>query len=170
MSFGVHCENLIQRGHQGGDLLPHDIEQRTERGKQAAEAEAKKEENSGVVLYPKANNILIGRGQPYREHPANQIWYKFIDAQLDRFVASTDRFTKTCISMDVVKTARDANFRFLQRTSTGWTILDDVAVREKTAILLRSRARARAIASESSNAGRNATKRARFDQGIGIGA
>jgi hypothetical protein len=155
LSFGVQCQNLIQIAKKGGYMLPDDIKERHKREKLASEAEVKQEESSGIVLYPKANDILIGRGQPYREYPANLIWYKFIDAHVERFVASADKFTKTCISMDVVKTARDSNFRFLQRTPAGWTVLDDLAAREKAAIFLRSRARA--VAADSGG-GRNVSK------------
>ena len=63
-----------------------------------------------------------------------------IDKQLDRYFDRTnDRFVKTCILMGVVSNFHESGGRFLQRTSTGWQILDDDTSRKKAGNLFRYR-------------------------------
>jgi hypothetical protein len=105
------------------------------------ENEALAESKSGITLYPKSKDVLMGRGSPYQEFSGNLIWSQAIYDHLDRYVETNSRCEKTGITMYVVRTVLNYNGRFLQRTSVGWKVLDELCAREKTAIAFRSRAK-----------------------------
>jgi hypothetical protein len=175
LSFGIRCEGLFQQAKLGGgtEFIARYIDQRIKIEKQNAEDEAKEEAESGIIGYPKANDILIGRGLPYRECSANQFLYICVDAKMDRYLGTSDRFAKTCLSIEVVNTIRYAGFRLLQRKTTGWVILDGVSAREKVAVAIRGRltksgglSGSKAPSSrvdESSTVDSGPTKRLRYD-------
>jgi hypothetical protein len=110
------------------------------RDNRAIEEEEQEETITGIILYPKPNDVLIGRGQPYRDLPGNVVWDAAIHANFERYQDSS-KFEKTCISMDLVKTVKDTGAHFLERHSDGWKVLDNVSARKKTVVAFRNRAR-----------------------------
>ena len=120
-------DEYLQRRYQ--------IEMEEERQQEAIEA------STGIIVHPQTKDVLMGRGLPYRQFIGNQRWGKLIETQLPRYQqCGDDRFSKTCISMQVVKVVQDYGGRFLQRKEgQGWTILDDVKARDKTLRAFRPR-------------------------------
>eukprot|EP00339_Tiarina_fusa_P009658 CAMPEP_0117083908 /NCGR_PEP_ID=MMETSP0472-20121206/59071_1 /TAXON_ID=693140 ORGANISM="Tiarina fusus, Strain LIS" /NCGR_SAMPLE_ID=MMETSP0472 /ASSEMBLY_ACC=CAM_ASM_000603 /LENGTH=446 /DNA_ID=CAMNT_0004812713 /DNA_START=146 /DNA_END=1487 /DNA_ORIENTATION=- len=125
-----------------GDLAKQNceyIETQLRKEKRQAEMEAEDEARTGIVMYPRPNDILIGRGQSYRNYPAAQVFYKIIDTYMDQYLSSKERFEKVSLSIDVVSALRAAGYRMLQRKPSGWEILDAVSERQKVAVAFRSR-------------------------------
>jgi hypothetical protein len=60
-----------------------------------------------------------------------------VDLHRDKYQQATERFDKTCISLDVVKTTQESKGRFLQRTPEGWEEVSDVVARDKVSHSLR---------------------------------
>jgi hypothetical protein len=96
------------------------------------EAEEREEAKSGMILCPKPNDVLMGRGRPFRDFHGNQRWSRLIEDQVERYQSCRDKFDKTIISMEVVKSVQEYGGRFIQRTGEGWKLLDDTVAREKT--------------------------------------
>eukprot|EP00339_Tiarina_fusa_P010057 CAMPEP_0117004878 /NCGR_PEP_ID=MMETSP0472-20121206/5698_1 /TAXON_ID=693140 ORGANISM="Tiarina fusus, Strain LIS" /NCGR_SAMPLE_ID=MMETSP0472 /ASSEMBLY_ACC=CAM_ASM_000603 /LENGTH=476 /DNA_ID=CAMNT_0004705967 /DNA_START=146 /DNA_END=1576 /DNA_ORIENTATION=+ len=141
LSFGIVSQNTFQRSRQG-DLAKQNceyIETQLRKEKRQAEMEAEDEARTGIVMYPRPNDILIGRGQSYRNYPAAQVFYKIIDTYMDQYLSSKERFEKVSLSIDVVSALRAAGYRMLQRKPSGWEILDAVSERQKVAVAFRSR-------------------------------
>jgi hypothetical protein len=184
MTFGIQCKSLIRGGpaleedddedekhnnYTNGDATK--MHQRyLERRLQIEAKTADDRSNTGGLLYPNPNDVLVGRGRPYREYSGNQRWSRLIDALLEKHHRSADRFAKTCITMDVVKTVHERGGRFLSRTSTGWEVLDDLTAREKTASGFRTRQVAKtaaaAVSSSGGGFGGGSVKRLRHDPGL----
>ena len=111
-----------------------------------------------IIEYPQPNDVLIGRGAPYREFPGTMLWDKLILQNVQSYMKSTN-FEKTCLSMDMVRKIKDSGGRFLLRQPAaqggtassssssspagiyGWKILNDNTAREKAAIAFRSRSK-----------------------------
>ena len=133
--------------------------------------ETQRELDTGIILYPKPNDVLIGRGAAYQEHPGSQYWDKLIYAQLARYL-STSKFDRQVINMEIIETIKESGGRFLQRTPcVGWEILDDIAVKDKTSSAFRNRATYKKSAgyksfppdrADSSSVGGTAAKRRRL--------
>jgi hypothetical protein len=172
-SFGIRCPNLIQGAANGNkEYYQQYIQRRREIDEREDDADAVEEAKFTLIAYPKEKDVLIGRGPPFLEFSGTVLWSRAMHAHLDRYMESDNsRFEKTCISMNVVKTVLDSGGRFLQRTPTGWKILDEVTAREKTAVAFRSRAKSATSSRASSSSRTNpfspacgVTKRQRRDQ------
>ena len=106
------------------------------------------EQRTQIVICPKPNDVLIGRGVPYQHFKGNIQWNDLIYANLSRY-SQSKQFEKTCISMEMVQTVQQKyNGRFLIRDPKandnnirGWTILSDSVAREKAASAFRTRLR-----------------------------
>jgi hypothetical protein len=144
-TFGIPCTFLLQKDFRDGADMKKQLHERyiqRRRKIELAENEARIQEelSSGVIFYPQPVDVLMGRGRPYQEFPGNQRFGRLIDAHLDLYHKCSDRFGKTCLSMDIAKTVQEYGGRFIARTKSGtWKVIDDVVAREKTAIGFRSR-------------------------------
>jgi hypothetical protein len=144
-TFGIPCKFLLQNDARDGidtkkQLHELYIHRRRVIEPEEENARVREELTSGVIFYPRPADVLIGRGRPYQEYPGNQRFGRLIDANLDLYHKCSDRFGKTCLSMDIAKTVQDYGGRFIERTKSGtWKVIDDVVAREKTAIGFRSR-------------------------------
>mmetsp|Transcript_5570 Transcript_5570/g.8340 ORF Transcript_5570/g.8340 Transcript_5570/m.8340 type:complete len:506 (-) Transcript_5570:491-2008(-) len=180
MTFGIASGGLLQRVKNGDlSMFEQFIQKSRERDKRVIKEEEAVEARTGLIAYPRPNDVLIGRGKPYRDLPGNAVWDVAIQGAFDRYRACTTQFEKTCISMDVVKSVQDTGSRFLEREGDGWKILDDVVARKKTAVAFRNRARDSSSSASRSvhtrtpspvditrshpNGNGHAAKRARFD-------
>eukprot|EP00339_Tiarina_fusa_P005404 CAMPEP_0117052190 /NCGR_PEP_ID=MMETSP0472-20121206/36081_1 /TAXON_ID=693140 ORGANISM="Tiarina fusus, Strain LIS" /NCGR_SAMPLE_ID=MMETSP0472 /ASSEMBLY_ACC=CAM_ASM_000603 /LENGTH=513 /DNA_ID=CAMNT_0004766733 /DNA_START=115 /DNA_END=1653 /DNA_ORIENTATION=+ len=162
LTFGIHCGDLLTSAGNGKTKL-HDQYVATRRRVDTSRQEqvVAEEEGSGIVLYPRDKDVLIGRGRPYHEFEGTRNLIRLIDTQLERYYQTDDRFWKTCINMEIVKQIEERGGRFLQRTSAsgGWKILDDIVAREKTANLFRYRYNTLGkVASTAANAGNSLSR------------
>jgi hypothetical protein len=140
MSVGIHgAEGLFQNASKG-ITIQHEafVQKRLEIDILTDANLAAEEAKSGLVLYPNSNDVLVGRGAPYKFFPGNQRWEQLIHSHAKRYADSTN-FDKTCISLEVVKAIHEGNGRFLQRTSEGWKVLDDDTARGKAIRAFRTR-------------------------------
>jgi hypothetical protein len=143
LSFGIDCGNALddeEHGDEGkANLVQEYLSRRTETECLQKEAREQEETESGIVLFPKPNDVLMGRGRPFRAFSGNQRWGSLIEDNLDRHKNSESKFAKTCLSMDLVKTVQEYGGRFLQQTGGGWKVLDDAIARDKTSRAFRPR-------------------------------
>jgi hypothetical protein len=179
LTFGIPSTNLLQNAKFGDLTLAREFLQTCRhRDAKAVEWEKEEEAKAGLILYPKSKDVLIGRGQPYRDLPGNAVWDRAIQALCERY-RDSKMFEKTFLSMDVVKTVKDTGARFLERDSDGWKVLDDIVARKKTAVAFRNRARDNSAPASSMvgykvpaslrdhvAANAHAAKRTRFDPGM----
>jgi hypothetical protein len=142
MTFGIRNEAILRRAQLADTSLHYQyIEHRLGIDKEQDEKEAHDEAMSGFVAYPKTNDVLIGRGYPYRAFSGNTHWNTLVCEHLDKYLESNHRFVKSAIAMQVVKKIHEIGGRILQGTTDGWRILDDASAKEKAAIDLRTRAK-----------------------------
>jgi len=140
MSFGIPCDSLLQKARRNDfSMFEEYIRNIRNRDRRVMQEEEREEAETGVILYPKPKDVLIGRGKSYRDLPCNVVWDVAMQHAFERFRTSSTQFEKTCISMEVVKSVQDTGSRFLQRDPDGWRILDDVAARQKTSVGFRNR-------------------------------
>jgi hypothetical protein len=140
LTFGINGGHMFQSARGTGDAgekakNPNEqsyIQHRREIEKREAEHQAKEEAKSGIFLYPKPFDVLVGRGRPYREYSGNRRLGSLIDEHLERYRIG-DRFQKSCILLDVVKSVHEYKGRFLQKTSGGWVVVAEKVAREKVA-------------------------------------
>jgi hypothetical protein len=162
MTFGIPCEDLLQRSKRGDTSLHHayirrrlEIDRRNDENKLALNTAA-------VVPYATISDVLIGRGRPYRDFPGNLPWNQLISEHVHRYRQSKSRFEKMCVTVDVVKLIRASNVRFvLERTSSGWKVLDDVCVREKAVVAFQNKLKT--LPPMTFPASDDAAERPRFD-------
>jgi hypothetical protein len=108
------------------------------------------------LLYPSANDVLMGRGWPFQSWPGNvRFAEQIVSGYTDLYIATNKRTAKTKIAMDIVQAIKDGQGQFLERTEGGWVVVGDLSAREKTSQILRAQARARQEQGESS--GKNST-------------
>lgn len=148
-TFGIQCKTLFNSGNPFGVSGENDskkqlhkafIERQREIEYKEEKFRLEREAKSGIILYPQLNDVLVGRGRPYQGYPGNIRFGQLIEAQNDEYHTRSDKFAKTCISIDIVKRVKEYGGRFIERTKDGaWTVIDDSAAREKTAIGFRSR-------------------------------
>jgi hypothetical protein len=139
MTFGIECRYLFRAGDADQKKLLHDrnIQTRREIERKEEEARIQEESKSGIILQPQPHDVLVGRGRPYQEYPGNQRLGSLVEAQLERYRNTEDRFEKTCI---ILETVQNSKSRFLQKTPEGWwKVAPDKAAREKTCSAFRSK-------------------------------
>jgi hypothetical protein len=140
MGFGLRSHELFENSVQG-NMAAHEpyIRRRVEIDTAEDIEEAEEEALSNLVLYPKINDVLIGRGASYNIFQGNARWEQLIQRNVERY-AEANNFEKTCMSIEMVKTIQEeCKGRFLQRTSIGWKVLDKSSVRDKAARAFRTR-------------------------------
>ena len=149
-TFGIQCKTLLDSESPGSVPGENDskkqlhnefIDRRRKIEYEENKARLEQEAKSGIILYPQLDDVLVGRGKPYQSFPGNVRFGGLIGDQNDEYHTMSDKFAKTCISIDIVKRVQEYGGRFIERTKTGdaWQVIDDSAAREKTAIGFRSR-------------------------------
>jgi hypothetical protein len=142
-TFGIICEKALQAERVDGDdqreLVREYLNRRWEIDRVETKAVEQEEVKSGVIPYPKPNDVLMGRGLPFRDFHGNQLWARLIDDNLERYQTCPDKFGKTCLSLEIIQTIQEHGGRFLQQTGEGWKVLDDAVARDKTLRAFRPR-------------------------------
>eukprot|EP00339_Tiarina_fusa_P004924 CAMPEP_0117013002 /NCGR_PEP_ID=MMETSP0472-20121206/10810_1 /TAXON_ID=693140 ORGANISM="Tiarina fusus, Strain LIS" /NCGR_SAMPLE_ID=MMETSP0472 /ASSEMBLY_ACC=CAM_ASM_000603 /LENGTH=482 /DNA_ID=CAMNT_0004716191 /DNA_START=113 /DNA_END=1561 /DNA_ORIENTATION=+ len=142
MTFGIFCHYLFHSAEDDGrrELVQRQhIQRRREIERKAEEADAEEETRSDIILQPGPHDVLVGRGRPYQEYIGNQRLSRLVESHSERYRNMEDRFEKSCILLEIVKTVRDSNGRFLQKTAGGWKVASDKVAREKTCSAFRSK-------------------------------
>ena len=147
------------------------IQRRRAIEREEEDARTREEVSSGVIRFPQPADVLIGRGRPYQEFPGNQRFGRLVDSQLKAY-QDCSKFSKTCLSMDIVKTVQQYGGRFIEKTDADfWKVVDDSMAREKVSASFRTRAKLRPTPNDTaklsrvlSNGGSSReAKRFRFD-------
>lgn len=143
MTFGIQYNSFLQRSAEGdSEYFQQYVDRRIFIDKAKDLKESEEESKSGIALYPKPNDVLLGRGAPFRDYIGNKKWNQFILSEIDRYMQSPDRFAKVCISMEAVQTIKDLNGRFLERTTGGWKSLDATLARKRAALAFQNKLKA----------------------------
>jgi hypothetical protein len=168
LTFGIDCGTALEAGgHTGSEsqeaLVRKYMNHRLEIERADKEAEAREEAKSGVILCPKPNDVLMGRGRPFRDFHGNQRWGQLIEDQVERYRNCPDKFGKTCISLQVVKSVQEYGGRFIQQAGEGWKLLDDTVARDKTLRGFRPRIMKSTDTAGSGALGEGRAKRMKYD-------
>ena len=141
MTYGIR--HPCFEGKERMDLYQKYIQRRLQLEQEEKEKLLKEETASGIIRYPKKNDVLVGRGHPYQNYFGNELLGDIVASQYyQQRIQETnnDRFEKTCVYLDVVKTLDESyGSRFLERTDQGWKIANQDAVRRKVCSAFRKR-------------------------------
>ena len=91
--------------------------------------------------YPNPQDILCGRGWPYREHSGNQRFVERMNPHRVRY-QQAKRIEKLILATDIAHTIledKQTNCRFLKRSSHGWIELSEQEAIERVTRALRSK-------------------------------
>jgi hypothetical protein len=143
LTFGIRCGKVFNGGqHDAGkrELFQQYHARRVELEKKELLLEEEVALRTGIIPYPKPDDVLIGRGSPYHGFAGNIRLSRLIDSQLARYrECGVDNFRKTCISMDVVKSVEEYGGRFIQKNKKGWLLADYTIARQKAANAFRAK-------------------------------
>lgn len=146
LSFGIRTHDCFTLGE--GIMSPRYIEAFIkERRKKEAEWREREwqfeKPTSRFALHPNPNDVLMGRGKPFREWSGNMRLAKIVSLHALRYSESTkERIEKTVIAMQIVHMIEnDDGGRFLQRKMDGWEVVEDAVAKEKVSQALRTEAR-----------------------------
>lgn len=101
-----------------------------------------------VVDEPSTNDVLLGKGKSYQNHPGNVAFRGLVETYRRRYDHATRKAVKTQITTDLVGLIQVAKGgKFLERFKSnddgiaGWVEVDDRRAREKVALCFRSKRR-----------------------------
>ena len=151
MTFGVSCHSLL-RGNDEIDkqrLRQNYVEKRMKIEEEEARRRDQKELETEIIVYPKKDDVLVGRGRPYQDFAGNLRLSRMVDAHMPRYWQCSNRFEKTCLFLDLVKKVQEYGGRFLERKPEGWLIVSDTVAREKVSSGFRTKVLQANAASDS---------------------
>jgi len=137
MTFGIHKQIIPVDGV--GNMRTSFMEAYFAR-RHEIETALGKDQPAGVIDFPGARDILLGRGKPYQEYPGNLLLAQYLDCRREEYLG-VDRFEKTVINMAVTKHFKEGGARFLQRDGQAWVEVDETAARQKVASGFRTKTR-----------------------------
>ena len=91
---------------------------------------------SNNLILPTPQDILLGKGRPYQEHPGNIAMNDIIDKYRDEYTSCKTRTEKTAMSQSILETIRKQGGRFLIKKSKDddlWVLATDAKARDKVA-------------------------------------
>ncbi|KAL3935758.1 MAG: hypothetical protein SGBAC_008788 [Bacillariaceae sp.] len=96
----------------------------------------------GRIRKPSNDDILLGRGKPFQNHPGNQRMLKIVDEHKERYL-SEKRDKKRAIVEEVLDIIQKNGARFLKRIDHGeyWREVESTVSFEKVSHALRSKVR-----------------------------
>lgn len=89
--------------------------------------------------YPKVQDVLLGRGQPFRDWPGNRRLASIVAADADGY-RSAARLDKRILALKIVVLIQMTG-QFIERTDHGWVIVNDMVAKEKINQLFRAHVR-----------------------------
>jgi hypothetical protein len=75
--------------------------------------------HEGIDL-PSHNDVLLGRGKPYQDHPGNVRMRYLVDMHLCDYKSSKVLGQKTLLAAKVIASIKQDSCRFLKRNAAGW--------------------------------------------------
>jgi hypothetical protein len=97
---------------------------------------------AGQVLEPTKDDVLLGRGKPFQNHPGNQRMLLIVDERKEQYLA-VKRDQKRAIVEEVLGVIQEGGARFLKRSADGhyWKEVEPAISFEKVSHALRSKVR-----------------------------
>ncbi len=146
LSFGIRIHDCftLDQGIMSQRYIEAYINERRQKETKWRQRELEFEKStSRFALHPNPNDVLMGRGKPFREWSGNMRLAKKISLHALRYSESTkERIEKTVIAMQIVNMVEnDDGGRFIQRKLDGWEVVDDAVAKEKVSQALRTEAR-----------------------------
>lgn len=93
------------------------------------------------IMIPSRNDVLFGRGKPFREHIGNLRLFNLLDENLDRYEKLRLK-EKSMLIAEMVDAIRAEGGRFLMKQDgVVWTEVDDRQAKEKVSHAFRTRMR-----------------------------
>ena len=89
-------------------------------------------------IVPESQDVLLGRGKGFRNHPGNVRFHKIVQAHEERY-ESANRLGKQLLSEAVLKLVKEPGSRFLKQDVSGWFVVSDSVARERVAHAFRNR-------------------------------
>eukprot|EP00526_Cylindrotheca_closterium_P009653 CAMPEP_0113635670 /NCGR_PEP_ID=MMETSP0017_2-20120614/18596_1 /TAXON_ID=2856 /ORGANISM="Cylindrotheca closterium" /LENGTH=424 /DNA_ID=CAMNT_0000546465 /DNA_START=68 /DNA_END=1339 /DNA_ORIENTATION=- /assembly_acc=CAM_ASM_000147 len=94
------------------------------------------------IVVPTLNDVLFGRGKPYRQHVANIKLHAMMEAELKHEQASSLKGKRLLTIEKLMDGIRNGGGRFLQQDDVGcWVEVDEKAVQEKVGRAFRTHVR-----------------------------
>ncbi|CAJ1965277.1 unnamed protein product [Cylindrotheca closterium] len=94
------------------------------------------------IVVPTHDDVLFGRGKPYRQHVANIKLHAMMEVELKRQHTSALTGKRLSIIEKIIEAIRSGGGRFLQQDSLGcWVEVDEKAVQEKVGRAFRTHLR-----------------------------
>lgn len=145
LTFGIPTGAFFD-DPQGADahrMMAAELDTRKTREDEQRRSQEEAEASGTKIAYPNKNDMLVGRGRPYRDHPGGRMLAAMAAECVEEYRSTERRAEKTQISMDLVERIKAKQGRFLQRTPSGWEVVDDWVAREKVSQVLRMEVRLR---------------------------
>lgn len=139
MSFGIRLDKCLDPGTDqvSQAFIQNYVEHRKKVEASWKQYELSLESSALKVDYPRAGDVLLGRGRPFREYHGNIRFNQIISSYSTRYAETTERLDKTKVAMDLLNSIKADGGRFLQRVPTGWELVPDKVAREKISQALR---------------------------------
>jgi hypothetical protein len=94
-------------------------------------------EFNGIDL-PGVNDVLVGRGKPFRDHLGNVLLRHMIEKQIDEYTRATSVTGKAAIAGDIMREIQKEGV-FLKRNTDGWwVVVSDKEAEDKVRHAFRS--------------------------------
>jgi hypothetical protein len=151
-TFGISPESLPidVDGTVNLDMHKRWLEGRThtEEAYATIDAALKISHDGTIILYPLANDVLLGRGRPFQEFPGNVHMAEIVDAYREEY-ESVGKLQKTAISSKVVQLIRESKGgRFLKKDGGRWVEVTDDVARLKASHGFRTKTRRNSLTGE----------------------
>jgi hypothetical protein len=145
-TFGIDPESLAI---DADGTVNHDVHDAwLEERRKTEQASASAAQNDTSILYPLANDVLLGRGRPFQEFPGNFRMTEIVDAHRDEY-ESVGKLQKTAISSNVVQLIKESKGgRFLKKDGGCWIEVTDDVARLKVSHGFRTKTRRNSLTGE----------------------
>ena len=144
LPYGIKIPALLQGAAKGDTSIHQDyLKQRFETDQRLDQQDMEEEARTNIIAMPRLTDVLIGRGQPFRDYVGTKLWDDAISKRLEQYVNAHHRFEKSEIAMSVVDEILKTGARILHRVETvgGWKALNFNTAKEKAAIAFRTKAK-----------------------------
>lgn len=108
-------------------------------------------------LHPRSNDVLTGRGSPFRDWPGNVRLSTLVASYGEEYKTTTERIVKTVLALNTIKQIQEMGGRFLERTENGWVIVDDLVAKGKVNQLFRAHVRGQSTTTVATTSGSTST-------------
>jgi hypothetical protein len=111
-------------------------------GQKSSSESSAKSTPDGKVLEPTKDDVLLGRGKPFQNHPGNQRMLEIVDERKEQYLA-VKRDQKRAIVEEVLGVIQEGGASFLKRSADGhyWKEVEPAISFEKVSHALRSKVR-----------------------------